>query len=372
MVKLRKDWDVIVIGAGPAGSNAAYHLALEGRAVLLLEKESAPGLKKACGGLALTDLKHALSLPAAICEKEVSRMVYSIRGKEKVWSSSKPACLSFRRREFDLFLARRAAEAGAKLLVNTRVLRSRATEAHIRDLETGVETELGAKIIIYADGTPTLAWKDRGIGFSPESPFTRSLVYEVAAKDNQIDTVYYSLYPDDLPFGCFWIFPKRDLINVGIARVNNSPGERLRIALDRFCREHPLLADREVITRRAGLIPNRRASVIHADNCLVVGDAGGLVDPVTGGGIHNALSSGGLAARAALIALEKDRYDARALSIYPRMWRRCPEGHWIAFWGLVFRTIPFLNNRVRCDSFARLLRMNIFLSLRINRLKQLF
>jgi digeranylgeranylglycerophospholipid reductase len=372
MTELRRNWDVIIIGAGPAGSNAAYHLAREGWAVLLLEKEAAPGLKKACGGLALTDLKHTLSLPAEVCEKEVGRLTFSIRGKEKVWSSSKPAFLSFRRREFDLFLSQRAVKAGAKLLANTRVLRARDTEVHIRDLGTGVETELGAKIIIYADGIPSLAWKDRGIGFSPGTPFSKALVYEVAAPGNSVDAVYFRLSPDELPFGYFWIFPKQNLLNVGVSQLHGTPGIKLTHALDRLCREHPLLADREIITRRAGLIPNRRASVIHGDNCLVIGDAGGLIDPVNGAGINNALVSGALAAQAGLVALERDRYDAGALSSYPRMWRKSAEGHWIAFWGLIFRALPFLNSHVSRESFARILRMNIFLSLRIYRLNQSF
>ena len=369
MGKVKKVWDIIIIGAGPAGSTAAYYLSRQGYSVLLLEKEDSPGLKKACGGLGLPDLKDTLCLPRAVCEKELNRINFSIGKKEKVYSAPHPLCLSFRRREFDGFLARRAVGTGTRLLGGSRVLSSRTGEVTVLSGENNHESTFKAKIIIYADGIPTRAWKDREIGFSPKDPFTRSLVYEVAAPGNQIDTVYYHLSPDDLPFGCIWIFPKRDLINVGAAQLNGSPGKQLRNMLDRFCRGHPFIAGREIVSRRAGLIPNRRASRIHGDNCLVVGDAGGLVDPVTGAGIHNAISSGALAAKACRVALERERYDAGTLSIYPRMWRRSSEAHWIWFWELIFRLIPFLNSRLSRESFARILRMNIFLSLRIYRLK---
>ena len=372
MLDLPTAWDVIVIGAGPAGSTAAYHLALNGYSVLLLEKESAPGLKKSCGGLAPVDLKHTLALPAIDCEKEVSRTIFSLREKEKVWSLPKPIFLSFRRREFDVFLAGRASRAGARLLCDTRVLSSRGREVTSRDQEPGREIVLDARIVIYADGIPTLAWKDRTIGFSPKALFSKALVYEVTAPGNSVDTVYFRLSPEELPFGYFWIFPKRDVLNVGVGQLNGTPGIGLKIALDRFCGEHPLTAGREVVTRRAGLIPNRRASVIHGDNCLVIGDAAGLVDPVTGGGIQNALTSGSLAARACIVALKRKRYDAVTLSIYPQMWKKSTEGRWLAFWGLIFRPLPFLSSTVSSDSFALILRLNFSLSFWINRLRQSF
>ncbi len=367
---MKQDWDVIVVGAGPAGSAAAYELARSGWSILLLEKEPVPGQRKACGGLALTDLKYALSLPATICEKELNRVVFAFGGREKRWLSPRPFFLSFRRREFDAFLAQRAVLAGARLLCNSRVIRSGFGEVTVRHQGDGGESVLGAKIVIYADGIPTRARQDRGIGFSPGDPSTQALVYELAAPGHGEEAVRYQVEPDDFPSGCFWIIPKRDLFNVGAARWRGIEGVSLKIALDRFCREHPLTAGRQIVSRRAGIIPNRRAHRMHGDNCLVAGDAAGLADPVTGAGIHYAIVSGSLAARAASRALEIKSYDAATLSLYPRLWRGSPEGRWISFWGLVFRTLPFLNARVNPECLTRALRLNTLLGLRLHRLKR--
>lgn len=364
---MNSEWDVIIVGAGPAGSAAAHDLARAGYATLLLEKEPVPGREKACGGLALVELRRALSLPGEICEGELGRVTFTVRGRERSWSSPRPVLLSFRRERFDGFLAGRAVRAGARLLCGARVIETGIGEVTAGNSGDGAATVHRAKIVIYADGIPTRARRDRGLGFSPGDPSTLALVYEVVDPGHGVDAVRFLDGADDLPSGCFWIIPKRGLLNVGAARWRGIPGISLESALDRFCGKHPLTAGREIVSRRAGVIPNRRAARIHGESCLVAGDAAGLADPVTGAGIHYALVSGRLAARAAGRALERGRYDARTLSLYPRLWRRSPEGAWLALWGLVFRSLPFLHSRFGPESPTRALWINTLLGLQLHR-----
>lgn len=357
------DWDVVVIGAGPGGGSAALHLARKGWRVLLMEKGPAPGTRKACGGGALADIKQVLSLPDAVCEKEVCRIVFSLQGKERLRVFKRPIYASFSRRHFDNFLSQKAVREGAAIASGLRVSSSRGGRIIAWDKKNDHAVSLNAKIVIYADGIPTLAWKDQRIGFSTRFPFHEALVYELASPNNSVEEFHFCLFPKQNPIGCFWIFPKRDLFNVGVARFHTGLGPSLKGLLDEFRNNHPLTAKKQVLSARAGLIPAKLASRLHGDGCLVVGDAAGFTDPVTGGGIQAAIRSGEVAALSAHAALVKGNYDARTLSLYPRSLKRTTDYLWIRWWGMVFRPIPFLTRTIDPGCYGRVLRLNFALSL---------
>ncbi len=363
-------WDVIIIGAGPAGSNAAFHLARKGWKVLMLEKQRTPGAGKACGGQALSELKQTLSLPARLCEKEIKRIVISSPERTCEHISKRALYLSFRRKIFDDFLAQRAVRAGTILVTAARVKASQKEEVTILDRNTGRESIYRGKIIIYADGVPTLAWGQRRIGFSPKGSFHEALVYELEAPDNVAKDFHFHLSPGQAPFGCFWIFPKQDMMNVGLARLHGSSSASLKALLDEFRHNHPLTKGKRVCSARAGMIPARLASEFHTDNCMVVGDAAGFTDPVTGGGIQPALNSGELAARAAHAALGKRQYDAKTLALYPKLLKKSTDYLWIRFWGTIFKPLPFLTFHIHPQCYAQALRLNFALGLWLYKRKQ--
>ncbi|MCX6349642.1 MAG: FAD-dependent oxidoreductase, partial [Candidatus Aureabacteria bacterium] len=100
-----QDREIIIIGAGPAGSTAAYDLARAGRRPLLLEKDRIPGEKNACAGGIAYLMKDHLSLPEEVVDKEIHVTRLSCRGKTKDYRTTRPQYISVQRRVFDKYLA---------------------------------------------------------------------------------------------------------------------------------------------------------------------------------------------------------------------------------------------------------------------------
>lgn len=363
MTPLHSKWDVIVIGAGPAGSNAAYHLALQGWKVLLIEKQRSPGITNACGGVAFAKIRDQLSLPKELCEKEIRKILFSYKGTTIRKTTQKPAYLSFTRRNFDSFLAQRAVRKGAMLLKGMRVRGRQDDKIYAINHLTGEQTTHQGKIVIYADGAPTLAWKHRHIGFALRYPFHEALVYELEAPKNSEESFHFHLNPDQVPFGCFWIFPKKDMLNVGIARLRESSNRPLKALLREFCRRHPTTEGKPLRSVRTGIIPAHLAAAFHDHNSMVVGDAAGFTDPVTGAGIQPGLRSGELAAFAAHAALQKRHHEGDALASYPKLLKRSTDYLWIRFWGSLFEPLSFMTLHVYRGCYGRILPWNFALAL---------
>ena len=117
----------------------------------------------------------------------------------------------------------------------------------------------------------------------------------------------------------FWLFPKRDSVWLGVGGTIGAGGAApLTERLNRVHPEPRRPARSAIGHRGAGLVPSDRAAKLVADGVMVVGDAGGLVNPMTGGGIAFALVSGGIAGRGAASAIAAGRTDRGFLAKYPR------------------------------------------------------
>ena len=182
--------EIVVIGAGPAGSVAARSVALTGLCPMLIEKDSFPGEGNACGGMASYSFRRRLRLDEDVVEQEIRRTILRIDGTRIEFSGGRPTYISFQRDVFDTFLANRAVQAGAELFTSTRVLGVDPASRCIalKDKLTGREREVFAKIIIFADGPRTLARDVFGIGHRPTGRYSgttspsstlcaRSLIY---------------------------------------------------------------------------------------------------------------------------------------------------------------------------------------------------
>ncbi|MFF8770465.1 geranylgeranyl reductase family protein [Kitasatospora sp. NPDC015120] len=353
--------DVIVVGAGPAGSTAAYHLARTGLDVLLLEKSAFPR-EKVCGdGLTpravrqLIDLGIDVSESAGWLHNRGLRIVAGGRRVELDWPelSAFPGFGLVRRRaDFDELLARRAAAAGARLVERANVAGPVLDERTGRI--TGVTARLGeerrpvgyrAPLVVAADGNSTrlsLAMQryrrtDRAMGVAYRTYFTTP-----RHEDRYLEAWLDLRDPADparrlLP-GYAWVFGMGDgTANVGLGVVDTGAVPRevdWRHLLRRWCEDlpaeygyHP-----EAVTEpiRGSALPmglNRQPH--YADGLLLVGDAGGTVSPATGEGIAYAMESGRYAAEAIAQALARrtDRGRDLALRAYPQALRAAYDGY---------------------------------------------
>jgi digeranylgeranylglycerophospholipid reductase len=323
------DTDVVVIGAGPAGATAAREIARNGYGVFLVEKSAFPGQTSVCGGGIDKVSVENLDLPEKVIEKNISKSLHYFPWG--IYTLTTPS-LSVQRNVFDRFLAERAEKYGAKLFTSTIAwnvtLKRNAIVAHLRNLLTNESYEVKAKLLIFADGPHTLASrKFRDVGFrSKPSNTAFAAIYEIEWKHNPFDCFEYFFDTKISPWGYGWIFPKKNLLNVGVVSLMSKMRSNIRKHLDFLVDKHPIaskkLHERPKLRFAADIIPLQHARRIYGERILVVGDAAGMVDPLWGGGISYAIRGSSIAARVAVKALEKSKFNEAFLSRFQRTWKK--------------------------------------------------
>ena len=296
-------FDAIVVGAGPAGSTTAYRLARAGARVCLLDRARFPRDKPCGGGLTLRAVRQLPFSVEPVVEERVATLELGLRyGKRWSGHAAEPLVLMTQRRRLDEFLAHRAAEAGAEFRDDAKV-----TAVDPAGAVTVAGERLEADVVVGADGANGIA--SRALGLVAPA-------YGVALEGN----VAYSHVSRErfggravvelgvVPGGYAWVFPKGDHVNVGVGGWE-SEGPKLRARLKELCAAFEI-DESEVHQLRGHRLPMRGATRRPVgDRLLLVGDAAGIVDPLSGDGMYEAFVSGRLAAEATLELLagrEKD------------------------------------------------------------------
>jgi geranylgeranyl reductase family protein len=289
-----KRYEVVVIGAGPAGSVTAIHLARSGARVLLLDKARFPRDKPCGGGLTLRAVRQLPVDPTPVVEHEVDRMAFRLGWRSRFERRGKrgPFVLMTQRRRLDHYLAEQAVAAGADFRDGVKV--SDVGEGSLR--VDGVE--VAATVVVGADGANGTTTRALGLG----GPITHGVAYEGNAPFEERFRGLAVIELGTIPGGYGWVFPKGDHVNVGVGGWE-SEGPRLREHLAELCRRHGVDAD-TLESVRGHRLPLRRGGFVPArGRTVLVGDAAGLVDPLTGDGMYEAFVSARLAAGATLDVL---------------------------------------------------------------------
>ncbi|HLZ72560.1 MAG TPA: geranylgeranyl reductase family protein [Dehalococcoidia bacterium] len=295
------DFEVAVVGAGPAGATAARGLAAAGARVALIERARLPRYKSCAGGI---PLRTAALLPPgvdSVVEDSVRglNVSYLGRGRFTRWSR-RPFALMVMRDRFDNFLAESAAEAGAEVLAGSPVSAVERDGAGFM-LTVGGQ-RLSSRFVIGADGANSGVARAAGLGAGLAQSV--ALEAEVCGRPGDLDRWRGTVNIDFgyRPWGYGWVFPKQARLSIGLV-LPPGGGPDLRSHLQVYLGRLGL-ADAE-IERVVGhkLLFRRGREPIAGDGVLLAGDAAGLADEFTEEGIYYAVRSGGLAAQAVLRAL---------------------------------------------------------------------
>jgi geranylgeranyl reductase family protein len=300
-------WDAIVVGAGPAGCAAAYDLAVLGRSVLLLDKSDFPRQKACAGGLttkAVRTLRYSI-------EPVVKETIQRVRLADKrvlrpggkpskadptiLLKKREPICVMTVRAELDEFCLRKTIAAGARFQ-RIPALQSINRFGDYLQVVAG-DTSYSARFLVGADGASGQVRRlcSQGSWFS--QGFALEVQTAVPAKD--IDLIFDFASVDK---GYAWIFPKKDHLNVGIY----SSSSDVRLTRKGLLQYVETAVGTDVVDQVTGQYLGLGAGGYKAesmqpelrDQVLLIGDAGGFVDPLTGEGIYGALHSGQAAAQA--------------------------------------------------------------------------
>ena len=296
------DADVIIVGAGPAGSLAAFELASKGSKVLVLEKSEFPRYKTCGGGLThkvLTEIPFDIT---QVIEKTVHSIRFSLNFEEVYTRTSQaPLIYCTMRSELDAFLLEKAIQAGARIQMNQHVVGISETSGGIVVSTKG--TEFRSKLLIGADGASSIVARSYGL----MEHIVPGLAWESEIKT---DPEFLSLFSNTVfldwgtfPGGYGWAFPKKDHFSIGVggpASLAKMMMSYYQKFLDHFLNSFDINPSfHQTLSHKSWPIPVRTAkSSFHQGCVLIAGDAAGLTDPLTGEGIYYAVRSGKLAAEA--------------------------------------------------------------------------
>ncbi len=342
------NWDVLVVGAGPAGSSAARASALQGATTLLVDRRPQVGLPVRCAEYIPAQLLGQLDLGREFVAQSVQGLKTFLPDGSHTLTPAKGFMIH--RDLFDQCLVRAAVAQGAELQLGTRVLYQAGMGPVIASdaLHKGSYYQVQAKTIIGADGPHSVI--GRGVG-ARNTNMLAGMQLTLPLKQQE---KYTEIFFDQKIFGGYaWFFPKKDLVNIGLGmRPVKGYKKILRHTLGRLVQNfaQKMRIQQTPVNQTCGWIPAEtvRKAVYH--NILLTGDAAGQTHPITGAGISSAVCCGEMAGRWAARAAQAN--DPQLLQEYDQEWqdlfgdslqrgferRKLLESKWNNLEGIIKRT----------------------------------
>ncbi len=330
------DFDVIIVGAGPAGTAAAYDLGRAGKSVLLLDRHDFPRHKACAGGLTVKTLK-ALRYPVDPVIRNRCRSLEISKGFSRTvrFGGHREICAMTVRSELDTFCLEKTLSVGARFRTTGRI-RAIREDRNFVDIQTSAG-RLRAAFLIGADGAQSRVRKLSGEFSGNYQGF--AIEGALALGSDKAPGMAFDFNVNGPGYG--WIFPKDDHVNIGLftGRPNVTLRKRDLRAYTRRKLGRTDIKDLSGHTMGLGGWNYRPRS----RRILLAGDAAGLVDPLLGEGLYNAIRSGQLGARAIVLSdsinktagylynhlLKSIRRDLQFCRLAAAWFYRMPDtGHW--------------------------------------------
>ena len=328
-------YDVTIVGAGPAGSTAAKFLSEKGFKVILIDKDKFPR-DKPCGG----------GLPARVLDRfdyvnnERFIEAYSYGGtafspslKSKIEAEKKtPIIATALREKFDFELVKAAKKSGAILIdgkaINDVNIFNDKARVILKD-----GTTIDSEIVVGADGVWSVIAKktglrkkgyDRGVCVLQEFKVDETVLDKYFGKKRKC--YIHARFQNINGYG--WIFPKKNHLNIGLGRVWVAKGKKINLLeyykdYISFLKKSKLIPEKlKEVPIKGGALPIFPLEKTYSNRVILIGDAAGFINPVTGEGIYYAMASGEIAAKVVSEALEKGKTDEDFLYKYEKSWKK--------------------------------------------------
>jgi digeranylgeranylglycerophospholipid reductase len=334
---MKSHYNLLVVGGGPAGAIAARTAAHQGLSSCLVEKRPAIGAPIRCaegiGREALTEFVKpderwisAEMKGAAIVAPDGTMMKL-----ESGFAGNKVGYI-LDRKVFDRELVWQAAEAGSDVAVKTRAAAPIMEDGVVKGAKVeycGKVSNITADIVIAADGVESKFARWCGIDTTvPVREIMSGAQYVLTDIDIDPHSTIFYLGSRVAPEGYLWVFPKGKRsanVGIGISGKKSGNGHRAKDYLDRFV-EKTFPKGKPIEFIVGGVSVCRPLECTVADGLIITGDAARVVDPLTGGGIYNAMFTGRLASQVAADCIAKGDTGKGALMAYDAGWRTSKMG----------------------------------------------
>ncbi len=323
------DYDVVVVGGGPAGSSAAFSAAKKGVKVALIEKEESIAQTVRTSGVTWLDAIKEFEIPKE-CYNPIKNYGFCSPNNKVMIKDKIPRAAVLDVRETYRWLAKKAEHEGVDLFVQTNVndvLKNKDGKiCAVKAIKSNQEIIFNAKIVIDASGFQSVIakslgvvnqWKRFGVGA------------EIEAKAEKIDpeTWWLMVGEDYSPAGYAWIFPVNEKVvrvGVGVGKPESGidPTERLNQIIEKKLGPIKELGTITKLEFHYGLIPNEglsRKTVF--DNLILVGDSAGQANPLVLEGIRYAIRYGRVAGEIAADAIKSGNTNEKSLKKYEEIWK---------------------------------------------------
>lgn len=319
---MKPSYDVLVVGAGPAGCTTAELLAAAGLDVAVLEEHAVIGEPVDCTGVVGAEAFESFDLPKDIVVGSVDAItIHSPSGIPATYQGTDPLAYIVDRAELDRTLATRARDAGATMVLSTQAV-------DVARVESGVEVtcrrpegetrSVSASVLILAGG-PRFAFHDR-LGLGTSSLLWRSAHAELPGNSLSHAQVY--LGRDVAPGAFGWAVPVKrggmPYVRIGVNSHSDASQYLRKLCEEKF---PYLLPGDGSLPYRSWVVPVLPVCHTYGDRVLAVGDAAGQVKPTSGGGIYYGMLSAREAAVTVSEAFKRGSFTAQSLSTYEKRWR---------------------------------------------------
>ncbi len=323
---MKEKYDIVVVGAGPAGSTAARIAAENGASVLMLEKDREVGIPVRCAeAVGEVGMSRIVKLrPEWIANRiEGVRIIAPDGTRINVRHDELGYVLD--RKKFDYDLAQMAAEQGVEILTKAYVydlIKENCYVSGVKFRHLNEEKQVSAKIVIGADGVESRVGRWAGLKTHLKLQDIETCV-QMTITNIKLERQYCDFYfgQDIAPGGYLWVFPKNEnTANVGLGIAGDRANEKPPIEyLKKFVAEH--FPEGAVLTTVAGGVPCAPyMEKMVGNGIMLVGDAAHQAVPITGGGIYTGMMAAKIAGKVAAEAIRSGDWSEKVLAQYQKLW----------------------------------------------------